>query len=92
MVHKYSFFNNEKFQKNDIILIPFDDKVPSTYRVLYSNAKLKKLRVVVLEDTFKHPITSGTIIDISKAIFEGYWGFKLVKNVKPKGEPIVENP
>lgn len=62
MSTEYGFYDKEKFQKNDIILIPFDDKVPSSYRVLYANNKLKRLRVVVLEELTRSPKSLGPFL------------------------------
>ncbi len=88
----YRFYEDQRFNKGDIILILFGTKVPSTYRVLYANNKLKKLRVMVIEDTYEKPHERGSVLDISKAIFEQYWSFHLVKDVKPRGKVREDLP
>ena len=89
----YQFYDPSqgKFKKGDLILIPFGEKTPSIYQVL--SARGKKLLVVVLEDSYsKAPTKTGSICDISSAIYEGYWCHRKISPVKPKGKVLHQRP
>lgn len=90
----YAFYDESqgKFKKGDLILISFGTPAPSTFQVLSTRGK--KLIVLVMEDTYdKDPLKSGTVCDISKAIYEGYWAYRKVSPVRSKKTPVqVLNP
>lgn len=83
-MYNYQFYDPSqgKFKKGDLILIPFGEKTPSVYEVLSTRGK--KLLVLVLEDSYKDPVKAGSIYDISKAIYEGYWCHRKISKTKPK--------
>ncbi len=89
----YKFYDPKqgKFKKGDFLLIPFGD-LPSLFQV--QSARGKKLIVVVIEDNYeKSPIKSGTVWDISKAIYEGYWCHRHIEAVQPKSGKVQKaNP
>lgn len=81
----YHFYDKkqDKFYKGDLILIPFGEKNPSVYQVISSRGK--KLLAVVLEDAYlKSPVKRGTVCDLSKPIYEGFWCHRRIPNIKYK--------
>jgi len=90
----YRFYSKEKIDRGDLILIPFGEKVPSTYRVLHANKRRQERRAVVLEDTYeKEPRAPGTVVDLGKAIYDGYWCFRVVKPARAtRSKTVREKP
>ena len=88
----YQFYDKSqgKFKKGDLILIPFGEKTPSVYQVLSTRGD--KLIAVVLEDSYKSPTKKGTVLDITKSIYEGYWCHKRISQVKPLKKIIAAKP
>lgn len=91
-MNNYEFYNKDqgKFRKGDLIIIPFNEKIPSIYRV--ESARGKKLIVTVLEDNYYQTTQPGTVLDLGLVIYEGWWCHRRIANVKPKGKVRQEKP